>query len=61
MYKKYVREEDLKKASATQGTKGNNRHYLEQKIEYLKLTMTKTSNEAKNVKGRFMKENVFLL
>jgi hypothetical protein len=34
---------------------------LEQKVEYLKTIMAKTSTEAKNVKGRFMKENVMLL
>ena len=30
-------------------------------MEYLKTIMAKTSTEAKNVKGRFMKENVMLL
>ena len=34
---------------------------MEQKVEYLKTIMAKTSTEAKNVKSRFMKENVMLL
>lgn len=61
LYKKYVLEEDknIKKAS-TNSQKGN-RDYLEQKVEYLKTIMAKTSSEAKNVRGRFMKENVMLL
>lgn len=61
MYKKWVLEE-CKNAlgSSTQSATGI-RDHLEAKVLYYKDQMTRTSNEAKNVRGRFMKENVILL
>jgi len=64
LYKKYVKEEEKKKDADKNGnsnTQSSDRKYLESKIDYLKNCMKKTAEEAKNAKGRFMKENVALL
>lgn len=60
MYKKWVLEE-CKSTGSNQQTSNDLRKHLENKVIYFKDQMTRTSNEAKNVRGRFMKENVMLL
>lgn len=64
LYKKYVLEEDRGRQSggdSMQQSYQNKRRHLEDNLQHLKETMSKTTGENKNVQKRFMKENVMLL